>query len=702
METKTTTKAEEQSSAEQNLNSPVETALFTSPTMTFGEVGVTNETETDTYEARAHGVGHFPHTEMLTRMVNLGTFSWNTTDTGFKFTVDVNNLLKSNAKNAAVLSQFAYYRPEEIEITARLNSSNFYIGALMFALYPEGCVDDRDSLAVMDPSVVSACCAEAIVKSIKYPFPEAWLRVQDNNPVFLSAYVLHPLRLSTDTAANAITATLWGRYKKIELSYPIEAQSGKTTIARPKGKPAKHPAQDKEAESGPLEILPALISSTVSEMGASALSDLALGALALVDKPDYTEPVVTVQNDSTVDMYASDIPDSNPSWSIGKQRYVDPGKNRLPSSGDWTVPKYSQIPGLKAVFTFTDVDNTQEFYPLGHLTNYQSARTPLDYALASSLFWRGSAKLLLQFFTSSFTSARFVLEYINENDGTFPTSYDNGISRVIDVKGDTVEKITLPYMNTNWWSRQCPLKCRLKVISNIAGSDPAVNPIIYCSAWVAGGDDIQFAFPIVPEQGAWPWRAVPQSAIGKLFQEDFPPITEDIVYDTDEGLCTNEALGSITDLCKRYSPIQSNPNWDSTSFEGRFLDYLCNGTNSDGGAASFQRTIFGSWRRAFLYRSGGFRFRRLLDRGAGNWTPVIEEYRDIYSSTMYKLPADGNVRLTVPQLMPNAFGKLGVNNEQLGLEYHGGQAWDQSFVAARDDIQLGYPILPRGVPPVSW
>ena len=101
METKTTTRAEEQSSAEQNLNSPVETALFTSPTMTFGEVGVTNETETDTYEARAHGVGHFPHTEMLTRMVNLGTFSWNTADTGFKFTVDINQLLKSNAKNAA-------------------------------------------------------------------------------------------------------------------------------------------------------------------------------------------------------------------------------------------------------------------------------------------------------------------------------------------------------------------------------------------------------------------------------------------------------------------------------------------------------------------------------------------------------------------------------------------------------------------------
>lgn len=702
METKTTTEAKEQSSAEQNFNSPVETALYTTPTMTFGEVGVTNETETDTYDARAHGVGHFAHTEMLTRMVNLGTFSWSTADGGFKFTVDVNNLLKSNPRNSAILSQFAYYRPEEIEITVRLNSSNFYIGALMIALYPEGCVDDRDSLAVVDPSIISASCAEAVIKSIKYPFPDAWLRIQDTNPVFLSAYVLHALRLTTDNMSNAITATVWGRYKKIEVSYPVEAQSGKTKIARPKGHAVKHPAEDPAAKSGPMEVLPALISEAVTEMGVSALEDLAIGALALLDKPDYTEPVMTVQNDSAVDMFSVDIPDSNPCISIGKQRYVDPSKNRLPSSGDWTVSKYAQIPGLKLVKTFTDVDNTVEFYLMGPTLPDIHTRTPLDFARVSSAYWRGSIKLLLQFFTSSFTSARFVLEYINSEDGTFPASYDDGISRVIDVKGDTTEMVTLPYLNRKWWTSSAPGKVRLKVISNIAGSDPAVNPIIYCSAWVAGGDDIQFAYPVTPNPLDWEWRALPQAAVGKLFQQPFPPITEDVFYDLDEGLCTNEALGSITDLCKRYSPIESNPQWDSWNFEGRILDYLPNGTSADGAAASFRRTIFGSWRAAFLYRSGGFKFRRLLNRGAGSWRPFVAEYPLKFEGTKYNLPSDENVRFTVPQLMLNAFGKLGQNNEQLGMVRSVSDVGDQTYIAARDDIQLGYPILPRGVPPVSW
>jgi hypothetical protein len=333
-------------------------------------------------------------------------------------------------------------------------------------------------------------------------------------------------------------------------------------------------------------------------------------------------------------------------------------------------------------------------------------------------------------FASSFTSARFVVQYRNLYDGDFDDVYDNGLARIIDVKGDTVECITLPWLSTTWWTDLCPAQIKVSLISDIASTDPGSDPTIHMNCWVSGGDDIQFAFPRIPLEDDWPYRdslksevfkaienrkkliakkyrkqekGVPeaQSAIGRLFEGNFPPIAEGCVYDVDQGLCTSESLGEITSLCKRYSRMFPNPGFDTDHFSAEALDYFSHVPVANwiyGTWQSLRLTYFGSWRACFLTRSGGYRARR-FPHASQRW--VLEDVTVGRScpGTSYMAPFDEVARLTVPQVMPQAFGFLGVKNQQLDLKTEAETSDSLPFyISARDDVQFGYPILPTGIP----
>jgi hypothetical protein len=404
-----------------------------------------------------------------------------------------------------------------------------------------------------------------------------------------------------------------------------------------------------------------------------------------------------------------------------KDRYVDPGAGRLPMSKNFTVSDYAKIPGLKGTNMFTTTVTSNQLLLTRNLTSPTAPRTPLDFALVNSRYWRGSLKVLLQFFASSFTSARFVVQYRNQYDGSFDTDYDNGISRVIDVKGDTQELITLPWLSSSWWTNVDPPEIKVSLISTIATTDPAADAVIYMNTWVAGGDDIQFAWPRVPLIGDWPYRTPStssifrgrqqrhadaekiqaQSAIGRIFEKSFPPIAEDCFAEVDRGLCTNETLGSIADICKRYSRMLTNYSFDETFFLGATLDnyFSAPASGLDYGAwQAFRQTYFGLWRSAFLCRSGGYRL-RVFPNNAYLWSVADHSGNPYCPGTDYCPPYDQTARLTVPQLIPQAFGFMGAQNFQLDTYQQSESEGDTPFyIAARDDIQLGYPILPSGIP----
>jgi len=429
-------------------------------------------------------------------------------------------------------------------------------------------------------------------------------------------------------------------------------------------------------------------------------------------------------------MFNCDIPDSNVSVGIYKSRYVDPGRGRMPMSKNWTVSDYSRIPALRSavqVFTSSTTPWTVQLIQ-GHEDN-STMKIPLDYSVLSAAQFRGSVKLLLQFFTSSFISARFVLQYGVYAQGiepVWPTDYTNGISHVINVKGDTVDSITLPYLNTRWWSQgggaapdYIPY-FRLFIDSVIATTDTVQDPTIYCLAWVAGGDDAQFAYPLPVPATFWSNESASvvqarkikleqkqkekeleefeeiQAAPGSLFQKTFPPIGENCHYDIDRGFSTAEMLGPITDICKRYSQLTFYPSemivgWDWADLDRRMV--------TTGPYQSFRGTHFGSWRAAFLFRSGGYKYRFASDpANRTSWTVFVNE--SLSSGTRYVSPVDGMVRLTLPQLIEYPYTQLSYpSNGMLVVCTTSGITPSDDFpeyLAARDDLQFGYPILPVG------
>lgn len=774
-ETQTTARNDVQSLVQQQLTAPADTANFTTPTLTFGEVGETGRQMTSGYDSKAHGVGHFFDTRLLERMAFLHTQEWAVTDTGQLHFMDVLDALKSVPRNAAILQQFQYMRAD-IELTFRLNTNQFYYGALMLTMWPNvsagsaslttgNLVDER---AVLDPTIVSASSAQSVVKNWSYCFPFPWISTQafltDSSPyksVPFSIDILAPLTRASETMPDSVTIQLWARFKNIELSYP----TGPATVLRPQSggamtfqivpvkdksvpkaksrtsgqKPRKFPEDDPTAKSstgakktGTEKVLQAFESvSVVDAVGAVGdaaawiwdkaagvlSSAMNLGAMFMFDKPDREVVQTPVINEPSIDMYSVEMPDSNPVISMYSGRYVDPDVSRMPMSKNWTVGDYARIPGLRVPAVLI----TPTFVPISIMLGTQPSnlyRTPLDFANLSSSLSRGSIKVCLQFFTSAFISARVLVQLTRLGDA-LPSDYTNGLSRIINVKGDTVDCFVAPWLSDRWWEAGFAQTLTLSLESDIATTDNVVDPVIYCVVWIAGGDDVQFAFPRVPNYAVeWgsptvfvpeleeedrvpvrhPLSFVPQAGVGAIFQsESFAPIVENTVYDIDQGYCTSEQLGFVSDVTKRYSAMLGVPA-STVCMDAYTLDALTPVTLL---ASSFRNTFFGSWRSAFLCRSGGYKWRFFATSPEvvvfGTTTTFDNDSTRESVGTTYVMPEEGVARLTVPQLMLTPFAMLGWQAQALNVTAPTTvtQASGTAYIAARDDIQFGYPILPR-------
>jgi len=441
------------------------------------------------------------------------------------------------------------------------------------------------------------------------------------------------------------------------------------------------------------------------------------------DKPDVNKVQDSMIIEPMSDTYITDIPDSNPSVSVYKGRYLDPGFGRMPMSKNWTVSDYSRIPALRRSVMSFDTDGDFVDIPLMMVHSAGTTyRTPLDYARLCSVQWRGSVKVCLQFFTSAFISARFAVQYTDGVHDAPPADYTNGLTKIINVKGDTVDMLTLPWLSNQYWETAISKTIRLKLVSSVASVDTVADPVIYCVMWVAGGDDIQFAFPRIPLATEWAIatpdtlslevleeKVEAQAAIGKMFQNTFPPLGENAFYDIDRGFATSENLGPIADICKRYSPMGITATHDVTGFRSEYLDIIATAPTNNTNYArlwSFRQTFFGMWRACFAFRSGGYKFRHY---GSSTTRESFQVGYDTtgghpsLNGTSYYSPLDGMSRITVPQvhiypfryLVPAPQGEVPCPE----IIYSSTPTVDTShpqLLAARDDLQMGYPIIPLG------
>lgn len=697
------------------------------------------------YAERAHGVGEFEDTKLLERMMKITSVDWTVDDnTTLVYSGDIDAALRGYARNAQVLNLFRMYRAD-IEVTIKLNTNQFFYGALMVSLIPGTSTGTlRSERAVMDPTIISASCAESVVKTWTWSWPYPWRGLAgpdaSSHPVWLYIDNLFKLCTANEDMNTIVTIQIWARFKNIRLAYPygpntpmgVEPQSGRSprrpTIAIPRTRHVSHPADDPGSglDSAITNVVDAVTSVPAKVIDGAvgtldSFIDTGLGMLlggSVLDKPDQVEEQKPMIIEASKDLFAADIADTNVCLSLNKAKYVDPAPSRMPLSKDWTLHDYAKIPGLRAYFEITGAGggfSTKDFKLLSSINPEDEPRTPLDYANLCAHLKRGSVKVMMQFFTSAFISARFVVQLLRY-DGTngFDNNYDYGLSKVINVKGDTTDFMTIPWLDFAWWREQDPRYIRIKLDSEIAVTSTGGTPRIFVAVWISAGDDYQFQYPRIPLATEWPVELEPQCSIGKLFEGEFPPIVDSVFYDTDKGFSSGETIGMMTDVAKRYAPMNFyflDPEFDFNAFHQEDLD---KNTAYGSGAHYAQyvgqrRTYFGAMRACFLMRSGGYRIRQYpVKTGERMWQAIgAGPTATTLQGTVYCTPFDQVTRITVPQVSSRPFYMVDDSSGDLpyeGLSLDGqpqATPYNLLYLAARDDVQFGYPILPRGVP-LPW
>lgn len=745
-----------QSSAPQTLTDSAATALFQTPTLSYGEVGKTLQVELKGNSVEATSVGEFTDTKILERMALLADLNWTSASSGLLSQIDVMNALANVTRNKNVLNQFGFMRAG-VEVSVRINATQFYYGALAVTLIPtQGTGANLDERMVIDPTIISACNAQAVIKKWDYGFPQAWMDIANvtgggnNMPVFLNLDILAPLTVVSTSAAETVSVQVWARFTDVKLAYPttvnsrqndvkykgkefvpsfessvkFEAQMSKPKVKLPKKGMIQHPMDEDPDVVGLLMDTIQQLKAPEEPTSSGGIIDtliswapIALGAAALfLDKPNQTDNQMAVIQEPQRDMYACDIPDTNCSLSLYKSKYLDPSIGRMPLGKSMTVSDYARIAGLRrSAVTLTSNGQTVTIFLIQAHPDNTTLRIPLDFACLSAVQWRGSVKVVLQFWTSSFISTRVSVQFVNINENAnVPVDYTAGLTRVVDIKGDTVDCFMCPWLSQYWWKSTFDPTIVVTVISDIVSTDITTAPKIYMNVWVAGGEDIQFAYPRIPLDSEWS-GAIPnkefeaQSSIGTMFKETFPPIGEGVNFQTDLGHCTTEQLGPITDICKRYAlmPWVTGTATPLNGVIGYVLDLYANSNATNTVAYTtfyrFRKTYYGSWRQAFLFRSGSTRYRAFITESAMGYNLTKTSLGTTVQNISYQKPTDGVVRMTVPQVAYTPYCYLGntVASDFFGNLNFLPQATlstsDTEYLAAGDDLQFGFPILPAYV-----
>jgi len=213
-----------------------------------------------------------------------------------------------------------------------------------------------------------------------------------------------------------------------------------------------------------------------------------------------------------------------------------------------------------------------------------------DYLFTAAnnfVYWRGSIKFLLQFRTSSFTSARFRIVVLY--DVTTPSNNTAGdvTSRIIDVKGDTDVTLTVPYVYYNTYRRFKDTDVfptiYLQSITGIISISPATDPSIFLNVWRAAGEDFELAQFIGPQYRFQTQPAITaekkkrerveaHSVMREQFSKTFDPIGGACKFSYAKNFCNSEQETLITDCMKRYS--QGNSTFLPNKNTGGFLNSL--------------------------------------------------------------------------------------------------------------------------------
>lgn len=720
--------------------------------------------------------------KMLERLLELPTLTWNV---GAAATTALPLItLDPYAELMALpvvqdIFQWYYYFRADIEVHFRLNTNQFYAGALAFTAAPgahvmfDGPDSSQQCRSWLGMQIISACQQDTVVLTMPWSFPQRFFGINDFNndhPRFWSLYVdiLSPLVASV-AAPSSIDVTVFARFKNIRLYFPLQSatmamqrQSGIGSAAQvklntyaPRRKTVRVSVSGKDPVSEavspstpgitsglsslmkPISEVGNFVEGVASEM--QPVLGLAENFLGLLDKPEIQEPVTRVYQTTAANMAQADRPDQSLPLALYQTSYLNQDPSAMPGGGNWTFAQIAMTPALHGQFRFTTNSGAGSSVVLP----FMAPGTPLALCVGTHALWRSSVRLQCRFYCPAFVSARFLFVLSPRGVPTVD-AVANNLTRVIDVKGDTVDSFTLPYVfptdfmggsdstSINW-----PYVIQISVLSQIVTNDTSITPSIDLIVFSAAGPDCQFSVPVYngfrmtysypnnlapTTKKTEPPKLAPgkqeekekeppskarslmrsfkglkfiemerQSSVVGDFRKEFPPFLMDCEYLTDSHHVTSETSLYVTDVLKRYmnalpvTMVSSVGNMPATYQPDPY-------------------TLGWILARSFLFQRGGVRYKfvendqKFMSVMYGPTPTAWTGFANGNATLLGASPAAMELDVSVPWMQDVPYQSVLINLEQptldVALYYTDDITALSIYTAVRDDFQLGFLVPP--------
>lgn len=543
----------------------------------------------------------YPHVDLsvLQRKYRVATFTWSSIAAG-NLILDFPATLNTVSYIADILRTYRYMQAG-IQLEIRINSTQFHFGSLLVSWIPNTNSNTSHATGVFmqsgnHPVVLSASTQNSATIDIPYVNPDSFYPIAGSTSNICKVFItpLTFLGLATANLTDTVEVQIFASFtnplvagylalpvsgKRDGRSVPLMSQqSGNVDRGSIRSEAASKAAKNSEVGiSGALTTATKILES-VPILG-GAIQDF-LGVLTFLDKPLNASPSQPYVINMARDWASGEGVDGSNSLSMKKLPCLS---DKVQLMGNvkpiTTIQDVISVPMLRNNVTLTNSFNTLTI-PIIPL-DYDPSLVPADYFQYISrhfAYWAGSIKYMLCFYCSPFVSCRFKVSALYQSPiATTPDSGDIAAT-IVDVKGDTVFKTTIPYLKETMMCAMLdintPPLLHIEAISPMVGqSFDGVEPKIYLQVWRSAGEDMKFSqqcerieFPsfkketVVIQPPAIKMRQEmdPQA----VFRNTFDPIVFGCQFVQEDGVVRPETVDSINEACKRY--VRSNNSVPAT------------------------------------------------------------------------------------------------------------------------------------------
>jgi hypothetical protein len=623
--------------------------------------------------------------QVLERVYRIDSFTWTSglANRYYKFP----DALAALSVISSYLTPFRYYRAD-IRLHIRMNSTPYHQGSLIVATLPTIDMSGTDSiwnpytLSGCKPIVLSASVQDSCTIDLPYLNPAPWMSIASLASCSIGTITIAELNPLTSTSTGipaSVEVLVFASFvnpKVAQFNETVSAQSMRSPFSRFGMLKVDHPNLEakRKAQDGVDSKVAGKIIGGVSEVikMIPIIGDIYRPIANFIstygrnlDMPNDTQATTVIfdypfrYQNQTSGLFQGEKFTMFPSTQLALENFQM-------ESSEMSLAALAGTPMLIQQITFTANGQTVAFNvnPMALMqANSFNTCDYLQFTAAHFEYWRGSIKFMFHFISSAFYSARFQIAYQLNNGTNIDANLPN---QIIDVKGDTITEVTIPFLWYTYWRKtgtnptSLPT-LQIRMITPIAGSTAPANPFIYMNVWRAGGEDTQFA-QLKNSQSTLPWNPpsqefkvkakkkeaiVAQTSICTRFKSSFHPIIEDCQFSLEVGNCMQEVPGTLKDVIRRFS-LMDPRNWaSSTDFSQPYIAPFV--------TAPFYAEPFSAFQHIFLFWRGSRRFRIspnasdnvVLNSGDASMTPTPGSGMVITNQNVSQNDVDDAIPLTL-------------------------------------------------------